>query len=63
MTESEEYRPYCGAELLPHAECDDGTPAPIVCDIPVHGRETMHHSSINGTSWQWQDLDGTWMHV
>ncbi len=63
MTEEEEFRPYCGAELLPHATYDDGTIAPIICDRPVHQTETRHYAGDMRTSWQWQYADGTWMTV
>ena len=46
-------QPYCGTELLPHATWPDGSPAPILCDLPVHGPGTLHHSSECGTSWSW----------
>jgi len=47
--------PYCGAELLPHAEFADGSPAPIVCDLPVHGLSAMHRNEELGTWWAWQN--------
>ena len=48
-------QPYCGVELLPHAKDRDGLPAPILCDRPLHGRETMHWNRERGTYWRWQD--------
>ena len=54
-------QPYCGAELLPHATFPDGSPAPILCDLPVHSRYVMHSSNELKTSWRWQDADGNWL--
>jgi hypothetical protein len=45
--------PYCGAELLPHATFPDGSPAPILCTLPVHGPEILHCNDELGTSWSW----------
>ncbi len=52
---------YCGAELLPHAKAADGRPAPILCDLPLHGRDTMHRNLERGTYWRWQDPAGNWV--
>lgn len=43
--------PYCGAELLPHATLDDGSPAPVICTVEVHGAETGHCNEELGTRW------------
>jgi hypothetical protein len=51
---SEPDQPYCGVELLPHAKDRDGLAAPIVCDLPPHGREAMHRNLERGTYWRWQ---------
>lgn len=53
-------QPYCGAELLPHATFDDGSPAPILCDLPMHEKNVMHSNTELGTRWRWQDKDGEW---
>jgi hypothetical protein len=53
-------QPYCGAELLPHAKDHDGSTAPILCELPVHGRDTMHYNDERHTYWRWQDADGEW---
>jgi hypothetical protein len=52
-------QPYCGAELLPHATAADGSAAPAVCTLPLHGQDIMH---ANGKcSWAWQDARGNWL--
>jgi hypothetical protein len=52
--------PYCGAEWLPHATFADSSPAPILCDLPLHGLDTMHFNEERQGSWQWQYADATW---
>lgn len=52
--------PYCGVELLPHAVASDGSPAPILCDIPLHARSIMHRNSERTMSWRWHDAAGKW---
>jgi hypothetical protein len=52
--------PFCGAELLPHAEMPDGSLAPLVCTLPAHPVGSMHYNDEEGTSWQWQNADGSW---
>ena len=54
-------QPYCGAELLPHATLPGGSPAPVLCDLQLHGPDTMHGNDELRTSWQWQDADGNWL--
>lgn len=49
------FPPYCGIELLPHAVAPDGTPAPVLCDQEVHGKESMHLSDEPEVYWDWQD--------
>lgn len=48
-------QPYCGAEWLPHATFPGGSPAPILCDRPLHDRNTMHHNDELDSFWSWQD--------
>ena len=55
-------QPYCGAELLPHATSPDGSPAPVLCTRPVHGRDLRHHGEKPEMYWQWQDSGGNWLH-
>ena len=54
-------RPWCGAEFLPTATVPDGSPAPVLCDLPLHLPGTMHRNEELKTSWQWQDADGNWL--
>lgn len=54
--------PYCGEEMLPHATFADGSPAPIVCDLPIHGTDTMHQNAELRTWWMWQYADASWRH-
>jgi hypothetical protein len=54
-------QPYCGEELLPHATAPDGTPAPVLCTLPVHDRYVSHQNDELKTSWRWQDADGNWL--
>ena len=54
-------QPYCGAELLPTGTFPDGSPAPILCDLPVHSQYVMHSNDELKTRWRWQDADGNWL--
>ena len=49
-------QPDCGEELLP-----DGTPAPILCTLPIHSRHVKHQNGEHKTTWRWQDAHGNWL--
>jgi hypothetical protein len=42
----------CGAELLPHAAFDDGSPAPIICTTGPHDPEAFHENEELGMRWK-----------
>jgi hypothetical protein len=54
-------QPYCGTELLPHATAPDGSPAPILCTRPLHGRDIPHRNYEKNLYWGWQDAAGDWL--